>query len=212
MVGVFQRDNSLLLGPAELRQYCSAIFSATSTAVEPSSEKKIAPAPAAARAATARPVPPPGVRESGKNYVLERARLLGDGRRDPRMRSGRADSPTTRKSRRSAAPVGGVQIDSLGALDQHWARIERLLREWMPDGKMRLRGHITGNTCLSKCGLKACKTSQQRVAINRFEPRNAANHRNVWRNARWSARCRLFSWPIITTPLTFDSRVAAHAR
>ena len=92
-----------------LRQYCSAIFSATSTAVEPSSEKKMcSSAPGstrrnrAASSSAGSCVNPAKITCSSLRACS--AMAVGD-RADAR---GRADSPTRRRSRRSVRAPSAV--------------------------------------------------------------------------------------------------------
>ena len=76
------------------------------------------------------------MRESGEQDVIELRRLFGDRGDDGRMAVAVEIHPPRGDAVNQLAAVIGVQIDALGLGDTNRRRVERLLRERMPDLKM----------------------------------------------------------------------------
>jgi len=109
-------------------------LSATSTAVEPSSEKKTCErlADRILRRHFAQ-LFNGVVREAGEQHVIDSGGLSGDGGDDVRVSVPVEVDPPGGDAVDQAAAVVGVEVDAFGLCDTDRRWVERLLRERMPD-------------------------------------------------------------------------------
>lgn len=95
------------------------------------------------------------VGETREEHVVDFLRLLGDSGHDGGMAMAVEIGPPGRNCVDDAATVGSVKISAVRLGDLERRRIERFLREWMPDvqgsthGANKLRSKVRRNTCNS---------------------------------------------------------------
>ena len=156
----------------ECSQKPSAIFSATSTAVDPLSEKKTC----VSSGGVMRDEPPRQlfgrlVREAGEDHLVQLVGLGPDRRHDAADGDGHASSPTrTRSHRRCVArPSASSHAPSVRTTAGIVA-VQRVLGEGMPDRRCRFHSPPSRNPRVEMRG----EGGAQRVGVERLQMRQAA--------------------------------------